>query len=57
MEHKYWLSRKRASVANAERATTSEARLIHFELAGRYSVMAVAVAKQKRRQANAATIV
>jgi len=41
MEHKYWLARKRASVANAEQATSSEARLVHLDLAGRYSVKAV----------------
>ena len=41
MEQDYWLSRKRASVANAEQAKSSEARLIHLELAGRYSVKAV----------------
>jgi hypothetical protein len=57
MEQEYWLRRKRASMAKAEGATTSESRLFHLELAGRYSDMAVAVANQKRRQANAATIV
>ncbi|HMI39908.1 MAG TPA: hypothetical protein VK485_01600 [Sphingomicrobium sp.] len=40
MEQKYWLDRKRASVVNAEQATSSEARLIHLDLAGRYSVKA-----------------
>lgn len=48
MEHKYWLGRKQASVANAKRATTSEARLIHLDLAGRYSVKAVEVASEPR---------
>jgi len=41
MEQKYWLARKRASAANAEQAMSSEARLIHLDLAGRYSVKAV----------------
>ena len=41
MEQNYWLARKRASVANAELATSSEARLIHLDLVGRYSVKAV----------------
>ena len=40
MEQKYWLGRKRASVANADQAKSSEARLIHLDLAGRYSVKA-----------------
>jgi hypothetical protein len=40
MEKKYWLSRKRASGVMARRATSAEARLIHLELAGRYSIRA-----------------
>jgi len=40
MEHKYWLARKRASLANAKQATSGEVRLIHLDLAGRYSVKA-----------------
>jgi hypothetical protein len=40
MEQKYWLGRKRTSVANARRATSAESRLIHLDLAGRYSVKA-----------------
>ena len=57
MEHKYWLQRERASVESAQMATNSEARLIHLELAGRYKLLAVKVANQKRRQAKAAAIV
>ena len=57
MEQEYWMRRKRTSMAKAEGATTSEGRLFHLELAGRYSLMAVAVANQKRRQASAAAIV
>jgi len=57
MEQEYWLGRKRASLAKAKGATTNEARLFHLELAGRYSLMAVAVANQKLRQANADAIV
>ena len=37
METAYWLGRKRASLANARAATSGQARLIHYELAGRYS--------------------
>ena len=40
MEKKYWLSRKRASGAMARKASSAEARLIHLELAGRYSIRA-----------------
>jgi hypothetical protein len=41
MEQAYWLGRERASIANAHAAADSESRLIHFELAGRYSIKAV----------------
>jgi hypothetical protein len=47
MEQSYWLRRKRASAANARRATSAQARLVHLDLAGRYSVMAAAVAAQE----------
>lgn len=40
MDKTYWLGRKRAAGAMARKATSAEARLIHFELAGRYSVRA-----------------
>jgi len=40
MEYSYWLGRKRTSLANARAATGAVARLIHYELAGRYSVKA-----------------
>jgi hypothetical protein len=39
MEKKYWIGRKRASMAMA-RGATGEARLIHYELAGLYSIKA-----------------
>jgi hypothetical protein len=41
MEQEYWLSRKRASVQMARNATNSEARLVHYDLAGRYSLKAM----------------
>ncbi|HEX8262468.1 MAG TPA: hypothetical protein VF547_06305 [Allosphingosinicella sp.] len=44
MEQAYWLARKRASAANAKQAGSSEARLAHLDLAGRYSVKAAAAA-------------
>ena len=40
MEKSYWIGRKRAAIAMARRAATSETRLIHYELAGRYSIKA-----------------
>ena len=47
MEQAHWLSRKRASMRMAKKAISSEARLIHYELAGLYSVKA---AKASRPQ-------
>ena len=40
MEQAYWLERERASVANAHAAADSESRLIHYDLAGYYSIKA-----------------
>jgi hypothetical protein len=40
MERAHWLSRKRASIGMAEKAVSSRARLVHYELAGLYSVKA-----------------
>src|SRR5688500_5005810 len=54
MEQKYWLGRKRASAANARRATTAEARLVHLDLAGRYSIKAAAAREQATIDAHAA---
>ncbi|HLL30751.1 MAG TPA: hypothetical protein VK403_07125 [Allosphingosinicella sp.] len=44
MEQTYWLGRKRSSAANARRAASAEARLVHLDLAGRYSTKAAAAA-------------
>lgn len=44
MEQTYWLGRKRSSAANARRASSAEARLVHLDLAGRYSIKAAAAA-------------
>jgi hypothetical protein len=41
MEQAYWLGRKRASAQMARDATSSEARLVHYDLAGRYSLKAM----------------
>lgn len=41
MDEAYFIGRMRASLEMAQNAAGSTARLIHFELAGRYSVAAV----------------
>lgn len=40
MENGYWIGRKHSAMAMARDAATSDARLIHYELAGRYSINA-----------------
>ena len=40
MENRYWIGRKRSAMGMARAAVSAEARLIHYDLAGRYSVMA-----------------
>ena len=42
MEKAYWLSRKRASLKLAQTAASSAASLVHYDLAGRYSLKAMA---------------
>lgn len=44
MDKTYWIGRKRASQAMANAAASAEARLIHLDLAGRYSVKAASCA-------------
>jgi hypothetical protein len=46
MEKAYWLRRKRASLKLAKGAASSQARLIHYDLAGRYSVKAISADTQ-----------
>jgi hypothetical protein len=41
MERTYWLKRKRVSLKLAQNASSSEARLVHYDLAGRYSLKAM----------------
>ena len=53
MEKTYWLSRKTASLKLAQNAASSEARLAHYDLAGRYSVKAVSAEGQARDFADA----
>jgi hypothetical protein len=40
MEKAYWLGRERASLKLAKVASSPQARLIHYDLAGRYSLKA-----------------
>jgi hypothetical protein len=40
MEKRYWIGRKHAAMGMARRAATAESRLIHYDLAGRYSIKA-----------------
>lgn len=40
MGKEYWIGRKRAAMRMARAAASSEARLIHYDLAGRYSIKA-----------------
>jgi hypothetical protein len=54
MEKKYWLGRKQASLAMARGAASDEARLIHYDLAGRYSVKAAAASAHMPASAAAA---
>ena len=44
MEQADWLSRKRTSLGMARDATSAEARLVHYDLAGRYSLKAMSAA-------------
>ena len=53
MEKADWLSRKRASLKSAQDATSSQARLAHYDLAGRYSVKAMSAETQATDFANA----
>lgn len=53
MEKAYWLGRKRASLKLAQDATSSQARLVHYDLAGRYSVKAMSAETQAIDLANA----
>ena len=40
MEQTYWIGRQRAAVRMARQAATAEARLFHYELAGRHAIKA-----------------
>jgi hypothetical protein len=53
MEKSYWLGRKRASLKLAQNAASSEARLVHYDMAGRYSVKAFSAETQAMDLASA----
>ena len=55
MENRYWIARKRGAMTMAHRAVSAEARLIHYDLAGRYSVMAAQCAAIAASAASRAT--
>jgi hypothetical protein len=40
MDNGYWIGRKRSAMRMARGAATAEVRLIHYDLAGRYSIRA-----------------
>ena len=40
IEQTYWIGRKRSAMKMARNAATSASRLIHYDLAGRYSIKA-----------------
>lgn len=46
-DESYFVGRMHASVALAQASADSTARLVHFELAGRYSVAALAAGRQR----------
>lgn len=54
MERNYWLLRKRRHLACARDAATSEIKLIHLDLAGRYSIKAAAAGDAETARSPAA---
>ncbi len=52
MEKTYWLGRKRASLKLAQKAAGSEARLAHYDLAGRYSLKAMSAERLENKPAD-----
>lgn len=53
MEKAYWLGRKRASLKLAQDAASSEARMVHYELARRYNMKALSAETRMTDFANA----
>ncbi|HEY0147651.1 MAG TPA: hypothetical protein VGB70_01460 [Allosphingosinicella sp.] len=51
MEQAYWLGRIRSSSQMVKRAASSEARMAHLELTGRYSIQAAVASPRAARKA------
>ena len=51
MEQRYWIGRQGAAMAMARGAASAEARLLHFELAGRCSIRAAQLSTVGTREA------
>lgn len=51
MEQTYWLKRQRSALAMARGADAATTRLIHYDLAGRYSIMAAQSSSTLRQEA------
>jgi hypothetical protein len=49
MDQAYWLERERDAIENGRTATLADVRLIHFDLARRYSIEAAHAKASKRR--------
>ena len=54
MDERYYIARMRASLAMAHSAAGSAARMIHFDLAGRYSLAAATLATGRPKMRPAA---
>ena len=48
MDQAYWLGRERDAIANAQAASFADVKLIHYDLARRYSLEAANAAKATR---------
>jgi len=50
MDQAYWLERERDAIENGRSATLPDVRLIHFDLAHRYSIEAAQALKAVKRR-------
>lgn len=50
MDQAYWLERERDAISNARAAIFADVKLIHYDLAQRYSIEAANAAKVVRRR-------
>ena len=48
MDQAYWLERERVSIAHARAATLPDVRLIHYDLAHRFSIEAASAGTEQR---------